>query len=80
VKLIEPEWKEEGIRDLAQAKKYLEGYNYSSYEDYAMGKREESAILSSKEFPEYFEETGEFKDFVDEWLQYKKEEESVLKI
>jgi putative transposase len=75
VKLIEPEWKEEGIRDLAKAKKYLEAYCYSSYEDYAMGKREESTILSPKEFPEYFEETGEFKDFVDEWLEYKKLEE-----
>jgi putative transposase len=77
VKLIEPEWKEEGIHDLAKAKKYLEGYRYSSYEDYAMEKREESAILSPKEFPEYFEEVGEFKDFVDEWLLYKKEEEGI---
>ncbi len=80
VKLIEPEWKEEGIRDLAKAKSYLEAYRYSSYEDYAMGQREESAILSPKEFPEYFKEEQDFKDFVDEWLLYKKEEESISKI
>ena len=73
VKLIDPEWKEKGIRDIEKAKKYLEGYHYSSYEDYATGGREESAILSSKEFPEYFEKQGDFAEFVEEWMRYKEE-------
>jgi hypothetical protein len=77
VKLIEPEWKEAGIRNLPKAKKYLEGYRYSSYEDYAVGKREESAILTPAEFPDYFEKRGEFEYFVEDWMKYGEEEEGV---
>ena len=71
VKLIEPEWKEGGIKNLSAAKKYLEGYRYSSYEDYAVGKREESAILSPSEFPDYFENTKAFNEEIFEWLKFK---------
>lgn len=74
VKLIEPEWKEKGIKNLSAAKKYLEGYRFSSYEDYAVGKREESAILTPGEFPDYFEQPGDFAKFVEEWLDYEKEQ------
>jgi len=73
VKLIDPGWKEKGIHNLGKAKKYLEEYRYSSYEDYAMGKRDESAILSPGEFPEYFEKRGDFTEFVEEWMRYKEE-------
>ncbi len=74
VKLIEPEWKEKGIKNLSAAKKYLEEYRFSSYEDYAVGNREESAILTPGEFPDYFEQPGDFAKFVEEWLDYKKEQ------
>lgn len=77
VKLIEPLWKEEGIRNLPAAQKYLEAYRYSSYEDYAVGKREESAILTPNEFPDYFEKDGDFEHYVKDWLQYKDEVEIV---
>lgn len=73
VKLVEPEWREKGIRNLTKSKKYLENYRYSSYEDYAMGTREESAILSPDEFPGYFKKENDFGDFVDEWMKYKEE-------
>lgn len=73
VKLIEPTWKEKGIQNLTRAKKYLESYRYTSYVDYALGKREESAILSPKEFPGYFEKKKDFARFVDEWLDYREE-------
>ncbi len=73
VKIIEPTWKEEGIENVDAAKKYLEGYRYSSYEDYTRGKREESAILTPQEFPDYFEERGDFEHYVQDWLQYKDE-------
>lgn len=73
VKLIEPAWKEKGIKDLPRAKKYLESYRYSSYADYALGKREESVILSPGEFPEYFEKRKDFAEFVTDWLDYQRE-------
>ena len=75
VKIIEPTWKEEGIQNVDAAKKYLEGYRYSSYEDYTRGKREESAILTPQEFPEYFEGRGDFEHYLQDWLQYKEEAE-----
>ncbi len=75
VKLIEPLWKEEGIRNLPAAQKYLEAYRYSSYADYVTGKREESAILTPSEFPDYFEQEGDFDHFVKDWLDYKDEAE-----
>ena len=74
VKLIEPTWKEAGIQNLPEAKKYLEKYRYSSYEDYAMGKREESAILTPSEFPDYFEKNGDFEHYIKDWLDYKDED------
>jgi putative transposase len=77
VKLIEPEWKESGIRNLPAAQKYLEQYRFSSYADYAMEKREESAILTPSEFPDYFEQEGDFAHFVKDWLDYKDEAEEV---
>lgn len=74
VKLIEPEWKEKGIRDLVKAKKHLEEYRYSSYEDYAVGRREVSAILTPEEFPDYFEKKqGDFMEFVEDWMRYNEE-------
>lgn len=73
VKLIDPEWKEKGIHDFEKAKKYLEGYCHSSYGDYAVGKRDESVILSPEEFPDYFEKHTNFVEFVEEWMTYKQD-------
>lgn len=36
--LIEPNWKEEGIRDIEKVLKFVEGYPWSSHQDY-LGKR-----------------------------------------
>lgn len=70
VALIEPEWKEKGIKKIARAKKFSEKYKWSSYMDY----------LSQKNFPSLSErkfllETigGERKcrKAVDDWIDYK---------
>ena len=70
VKLIEPNWKEEGIKNLKKAKTYLEDYLFSSYLNYCGKICEQDIILSKKEFPGYFSQEHDFKDFVDEWLTY----------
>lgn len=75
VKLIDPGWKENGIRDREAAKAYLEKYRWSSYPDYLGRSREESAILNPSAFPEYFTEPGDFEAYVDDWLTYKQENE-----
>jgi putative transposase len=76
VKLIDPKWKENGIADKAGAKAYLDGYRYSSYPDYAGVSREEKAILSPREFPEYFEKPHDMEEFISDWLSYGDEDDN----
>jgi len=70
VKLIDAKWKENGIRDKKSAEKYLEGYQYSSFQDYLGVKRLENKIINPESLPEYFETPKEFKHMVTEWLNY----------
>lgn len=71
-KLVNPEWREKGIR--GSDIRYVESYQYSSYQDYLMRKREENAIISRKEFPEYFNDPKEFRNEMREWLNFAKRE------
>ncbi len=71
VKIIDPEWKENGIKDREAAKKYLAEYTYSSYLDYMRSERIEGKILNKAAFPEYFAEFKDFEQFIDEWLSFK---------
>lgn len=69
VKLIQPDWKDVGIQDIAEVKKYLDEYPYSSLRDY-FGNREESKILDKDKFPEYFSTKQEIDTELLEWLNY----------
>lgn len=71
VKLIQKDWKENGIRDRKQALEYLEGYGYSSYKDYLKEERVQNKILNSRDFPKYFHTKEKFKKEIIEWLSYK---------
>ncbi len=71
VKIIDPEWKKNGIADRDGAKKYLAEYTYSSYLDYMGTNRIEGKILNRDAFPEYFGEFKEFSQFIEEWLSFK---------
>lgn len=75
IKLIEPQWKEYGIRNRNMAKKYLNEYRDSSYLDYIGTPRAESKILMKEAFPEYFETVRDFETEVTNWLSYYKEKE-----
>ena len=75
IKLINPVWKEEGIRNSVEAKLFLSGYSFSSYLDYTMkarnnGKRSESKILNKNVFPEYFSTEKDFESFINYWLLF----------
>jgi len=70
VKLIEPEWKEKGILNMKRTETHLNNYRFSSHADYKGIIREENAILTVNEFPEYFTKPREFGDFIEEWLSY----------
>ena len=76
VKLIDPKWKENGIKNRSQAKQYLEKYRYSSYIDFLGQKRPESSLLSPDALPEYFTDSADFASTVDEWLSFSSLDES----
>lgn len=74
IKLIDPLWKENGIKDLNKSKAFLKNYKYSSCHDYLGIERAESLILNKEAFPEYFESKKEFEDFIEDWLNYSTQE------
>ena len=46
--LIEPHWKEEGIKNFEKAKKYLDSYPFSSYLSYCGKTRKEDTICRKR--------------------------------
>jgi len=77
VKLIDPTWKERGLKNINKTYKFLETYKYSSYLDFLHFRkennfREESKILSLKEFPKYFPNSSTFKKEIITWFEYTK--------
>lgn len=70
IKIIDPEWKENGIANRDIAKQYLTEYKYSSYPDYMGASRVEGAILNTSVFPEYFKNFKEFEQFIEEWISF----------
>jgi len=73
IKLIEPTWKETGIRNRKSAEKYLSNYRYSSYPDYLGISRVESMILNKEALPDYFRTRQGLEADIADWLSYKQE-------
>ena len=73
IKLIEPKWKTEGIKDNKKALEFLETYRYSSYRKYTKGE-DENNILDISVFPEYFPTKESFEKDIFDWLNYDKED------
>lgn len=73
IKMIDPEWKKNGIQDLLVAQDYLKNYEYSSYLEYQGVTRLESKILNREAGPWYFTTSKDFGDFVNDWLTFKVE-------
>lgn len=71
VKLIDSDWKEEGIKDREKAEEYIKLYRYSSYVDYLGQDRMEKMIINKDALPKYFETPTDFKKIVTEWLDYQ---------
>ena len=75
VKLLEPKWKESGIRNRKSAEEYLHTYHYSSYPDYAGTSRVESKILNKEALPDYFDGVRDFKTEISDWLSFTQKED-----
>jgi putative transposase len=71
VKLIEPKWKELGLKDKNKAISFLIEYKYSSYLDYKKTSREQTVIINRKSFPDYFPTRRYFDDEILDWINYQ---------
>lgn len=65
--LIEPGWKENGIKDWDRANKFLESYKWSSYLDY-IGKTNFPNIINKKSLEEYFKTPEKYKEYIQSWV------------
>ncbi len=77
IKLFDPKWKENGIKDRAGAERYLEGYAYSSYLDYLKEERPQALILEKETLVDIFPSVGDFKTCATEWLTYNPQQNKV---
>ena len=60
VKLIYPEWKENGIINKERARNFLANYEHSSHLDYIWIIRPQNKILNYSVFPDYFQTAKDF--------------------
>lgn len=68
VELIEPGWKEKGIKNWDVVNKFLEGYRWSSYPD-SIGKKNFPSILNIEPLEWYFKTFDDYKTFVQSWIK-----------
>lgn len=71
VKLIDSEWKENGITDKDGALKFLSEYKWGSYLDYKGLNRKENKILSKENFINYFPDVLSFNKEIFDWTNFK---------
>ena len=72
IDLIEPGWKEKGIRDSKKVIKFLENYRWSSYLDY-LGKKNFPSVTNRELFNNIFGGQESCRKFVESWILYKAE-------
>ena len=72
VKLIDPTWKEEGIKNRQEAENFLKNYRHSSYLDYCGMNRPEEVLINKNSLPGYFLSLKGFQSMVTEWFGYSK--------
>mgnify|MGYP001562691362 FL=1 len=68
IKIIEPKWRIEGIKDKLKAQKYALNYEYSSYAFLGDGNRKWGKIIHTKNFPKYFSRATQYQRELFEWL------------
>jgi putative transposase len=71
IKIIDKEWKENGLKDKIASDKFLRSYKFSSYLDYLEEYRLFGKVINKDKFPEYFPTTEMFENCTKEWLHFK---------
>lgn len=68
VKLIDPKWRIEGIKDKLKAQRFALNYEYSSYPVLGGGNQKWSKIMNTRDFPRYFLNAKHYQKEIFEWL------------
>jgi putative transposase len=72
ISLIEPKWRELGIKDSKRVIKFLENYKWSSYPDY-IGKKNFPSVTERDFILKAMGGKDGCRKFVNSWIKYKKE-------
>ena len=68
VKMIDPNWKVNGIKNRKETMHFLSTYPYSSFADFSGIMRKENNILDLKQFPKYFPKSKDFEKEILSWF------------
>lgn len=71
ISLIEPGWKEKGIKDTKEAVVFLEDYKWSSYKDY-LGENNFPSVTERKFMSDFMGGLEGSKIAIKDWIEYKK--------
>ena len=70
IKLIDKNWKEEGIQSADTAFSYVAQFQYSSLIDYLGVSRSEKVIINPTPYPEYFSKHSDLKAELLQWITF----------
>jgi putative transposase len=79
ISLIEPRWKEKGIKNSQKVIKFLENYKWSSYSDY-LGKKNFPSVTKRDFLLKVMGGSEGCREFVEGWIKYKKELKSLIEV
>jgi putative transposase len=72
ISLIEPGWKEKGIRNLDEVISFLEDYKWSSYSDY-IGEKNFPSVTERDFLSEILNGVVGCREAIEDWVKYKEE-------
>ena len=72
ISLMEPKWKEVGVKNPEKVIKFLENYKWSSYLDY-IGKKNFPSMTERDFVLKVMDKEEGCRDFVENWIKYKGE-------
>ncbi len=72
ISLIEPKWKEIGIKNMEKVIEFLKNYKWSSYSDY-LGKKNFPSVTERNSMLKAMGGEQGCKDFIENWVKYKGE-------
>lgn len=67
IELIEPNWKEEGVRDWSATKDFLRRYRWSSFMDY-IGRKNFPSVIQRDLLLKYFRDSTSYNEFIEKFI------------